>query len=117
MKARFADGGAATVTDVLIRRSDHTAQYVVLSANGYFGPDVLVPFSAVWRVDDAVHLAVRTDEIAALQRYNHYEHCKASGLCSRSVFRYGASRPLPRYVYSWPGRPATVTQVVIDATE
>ena len=30
----------------------------MLSANGYFGPDVVAPFSAIWRVDDDVHLSL-----------------------------------------------------------
>lgn len=97
MKARFADGGTATVTDVLIRRSDHTAQYIVLSARGYFGPDALVPFTSVWRVDDVVHLALSSSDVGALPCYNHFEHCGPDGHCSRSSYRYGASRPLPRY--------------------
>ncbi len=96
MKARFSDGGTATVTDVLIRRSDHTAQYVVLSAWGYFGPDALVPFSAIWRIDDAVHLNLASSDIAALPTYNHFEHCGPNGLCSRSAYRHGARRVVRR---------------------
>ena len=40
MKARMSDGSTATVTDVLIDRREHAPRLLVLSANGYFGPDV-----------------------------------------------------------------------------
>lgn len=94
MKVHTPDGDIMMVTDVLIDSSDHTPRYLVLNPWGYFGPDVLAPFSAVWRVDDGVHLSLSSDEIAALPRFNHYEHCKVTGLCSRAAWRYGAARQL-----------------------
>ena len=100
MKARTSDGGVATVTDILIDRRSHELRYLVLSANGYFGPDVLAPSSAVWRVDEAVHLALTSGDVATLPRFDHYEHCRSGDLCSRSAWRYGANRqggwPAPR---------------------
>lgn len=92
MKARMSDGSNATVTDVLIDRNDHTTRYLVLSANGYFGPDVLAPFSAVWRVDEEAHLSLTGSEVTALPRFDLYEHCHVGGLSSRSAWRYGADR-------------------------
>jgi hypothetical protein len=92
MKARMSDGSTATVTDVLIDCKDHTPQYLVLSAHGYFGPDVVAPYSAVWRVDDDVHLALTGSEVAALPHFDLYEHCHVRGLCSRSAWRYGEHR-------------------------
>ena len=94
MKARMSDGSTATVTDVLIDCKDHTPQYLVLSANGYFAPDVVAPYSAVWRVDDEVHLALTGSEVAALPHFDLYEHCHVDGLSSRSAWRYGADRRL-----------------------
>lgn len=96
MKARMVDGSTITVTDILIDRGTHALRYLVLSANGYFGPDVLAPASTVWRVDDWVHLTLTGSEVAALPRFDHYEHCRSGDLCSRSAWRYGASRPAPR---------------------
>jgi hypothetical protein len=99
MKARMSDGSTATVTDVLIDRYDHTPRLLVLSANGYFGPDVVAPFTAVWRVDDDVHLALTGSEVASLPRFNLYEHCRVGGFSSRSAWRCGADRriaPGPR---------------------
>ena len=92
MKARMSDGSTATVTDVLIDSKDHTTQYLVLSANGYFGPDVLVPFSALWRVDEEAHVSLSGSEVAALPRFDLYEHCHVGGLASRSAWRHGADR-------------------------
>lgn len=97
MKARTIDGGTVTVTDILIDRRSHELRYLVLSANGYFGTDVLAPASSVWRVDEAVHLALTSDEVAALPRFDHYAHCRAGDLCSRSAWRYGANRRV-----AWP---------------
>ena len=93
MKARLIDGGITSVTDILISREDHSARFVVLSPHGYFGPDVLAPVSAVWRVDEAVHLTLTADDLEALPRYDHYAHCRPAGLYSRSAWRYGAARP------------------------
>jgi hypothetical protein len=92
MKARMSDGSTATVTDVLIDCNDHTPHYLVLSANGYFGPDVVAPYSAVWRVDDDVHLTLTRSEVAALPHFDLYEHCHVSGLCSATAWRYGEHR-------------------------
>jgi hypothetical protein len=94
MKARMSDGSTATVTDVLIDRREHAPRLLVLSANGYFGPDVVAPFSAIWRVDDEVHLSLSGSEVAALPHFNLYEHCHVDGLSSRSAWRYGADRRL-----------------------
>ena len=91
MKARLIDGGIATVADVLIGRDDRVSRYVVLSTRGYFGPNVLAPISSVWRVDDAVHLALTTDDVIHLPKYDHYAHMRAGGMYSRSAWRYGAS--------------------------
>lgn len=92
MKARLTDGSVATVVDVLIDYRERAARYVVLNTRGYFGPDVLVPLSAVWRVDDAVHLALTTKDLATLPCYDHYVHSHVGGLCSRSAWRYGTVR-------------------------
>jgi hypothetical protein len=94
MKARMSDGGTAMVTDVLVDRQEHTPRLVVLSANGYFGPDVVAPFSAIWRVDDEVHLSLSGSEVAALPHFNLYEHCHLGGFSSRSAWRHGADRRL-----------------------
>jgi hypothetical protein len=94
MNVRMSDGSTATVTDVLIDRHEHTPRLLVLSANGYFGPDVVAPFSAIWRVDDDVHLALTGSEVAALPHFNLYEHCHVDGFSSRSAWRYGADRRL-----------------------
>lgn len=94
MKARLSDGAAITVTDILIDRNTHALRYLVLSANGYFGPDVLAPASNVWRVDDHIHLSLTSEEVAALQAFDHYAHCRTGDLSSRSAWRYGAARHL-----------------------
>ena len=94
MKARMSDGSTATVTDVLIDHREHAPRLLVLSANGYFGPDVVAPFSAIWRVDDEVHLSLDGSEVAALPHFNLYEHCHVEGFSSRSAWRYGADRRL-----------------------
>ena len=66
----------------------------MLSANGYFAPDVVAPFSAIWRVDDAVHLSLDGSEVAALPHFDLYEHCHVDGFSSRSAWRHGADRRL-----------------------
>lgn len=91
MMARTSDGGVMRVTDVLIDRQDRTPRYIVLNPWGYFGPDVLAPFAAVWRVDQAVHVSLTSGEIAALPRYGY---TNATGLCSRSAWRHGADRKM-----------------------
>lgn len=92
MQARLIDGSVALVSDVLIDRATHEARFVVLCAHGYFGPDVLAPIGEVWRVDDAVHLALTMNDVLAMPRYDHFMHSRAAGLCSRAAWMHGASR-------------------------
>jgi hypothetical protein len=90
MKACMADGGTATVTDVLIDPHDGGERYVVLCANGVFGPDVVVPFSAVWRVDDHVHLTLSSHDVATSPCFTPVLYCREQGLCSRAAGQRGA---------------------------
>ena len=92
MTARLIDGTVTKVVDVLIDNRQRTVQYVVLGINGYFGPDVLAPCSTVWRVDNAVHLALTKEDLASLPLFDHYTHHRLGGLCSRSAWRYGTQR-------------------------
>ena len=90
MKARLSDGSTAMVTDVLIDALDGAERYVVLSANGYFGPDVVAPISSVWRVDDHVHGEISSQEMAFLPHFVPLDYCRDNGLCSRAAASHGA---------------------------
>lgn len=89
MKACLSGGGTATVTDVLIDPHDGTERCLVVNANGYFQPDVVVPIAAVWRVDELVHLALTSDEVGALPQFTPVRYCREMGLCSRGAAQRG----------------------------
>jgi hypothetical protein len=95
MPARLADGTVCQVTDVLIDPRDGRVDDVVLDANGYFGPDVVAPISAVWLVDGCVHLSLTCADLAVLPRYNAQSFCRESGLRSCAMVRHG---------FHWPHR-------------
>lgn len=69
MTAYLKDGRTATVAGVLLDPETHERRYVVLAANGLFGPDVLVPFSAVWLIDENLHLDLTCAELAGLPAF------------------------------------------------
>jgi hypothetical protein len=84
MIVRLADGGSATVVDVLTGLPEQPEPLLVINAHGFFGRDVIVPYAAVWRVDTLVHLNLSTQEVLALPVYDagvhkHSRHapCKA----------------------------------------
>lgn len=89
MKVHMSDGGTATVTDVLIDPRDAGERYVVLSAHGYFGPDVVAPAAAVWLVDDHVHVALTCAELETLPPFEAGAYLEQEGLCSRAASQHG----------------------------
>lgn len=93
MKARLIDGAECRVTDVLIDPRDGDEHYIALSANGFFGPDVIAPLSAVWHIDDCVHLALSTADVAALQHVTPAARDREDGLRSCAGVRHGAHWP------------------------
>lgn len=92
MKACASDGSRCAVVDVLVDPHDGTEHDVVLSAHGYFGPDVVAPLSAVWCVDDRVHLDLSATDVTTLPPYHHETYCRAHGLFSRAAARHSGLR-------------------------
>ena len=90
MKVCMADGGMTTVTDVLVDPHDGRERCLVVNANGYFEPDVVVPIEAVWRVDEHVHLTLSCDEVVALPQFTPLRYCRDMGLCSRAAAQRGS---------------------------
>jgi hypothetical protein len=66
MKAYMNDGAVARVCGILFDPHTSERRGLVLAANGLFGPDVVVPFSAIWLIDDAVHLTLSCAEVATM---------------------------------------------------
>lgn len=85
MTAHLSDGSPTTVVDVLIDVRTGHEQYLVLAANGLFGPDVVVPAATVWLVDDDVHLTLTPQEAAALPLAASLPVGPAVGLSSRAA--------------------------------
>jgi hypothetical protein len=95
MKARLADGTAIPVRGVLLHPTTGALSYVVVGANGLFGPDVLAPAASIWLVDDAgVHLAVTAQEAAGLPAFHPFAFSSALAAGYRYVARRRASAPL-----------------------
>lgn len=88
-RARTSDGVVCSVVDVLIDPNSGRECYLVLGANGFFGPDVVAPIASVWRVDDCVHLTLTCQELCALPTFNHLTSCQEAGVCSCASIRHG----------------------------
>src|SRR5581483_8323456 len=71
MTVCLTDGCTGTVVDVLIDARTGEDRYIVLSVDGYFGPNRVAPFSTVWQVDERAHLALTSHEAAALPLTSH----------------------------------------------
>jgi hypothetical protein len=78
-KVQLAQGGTAAVVDVLYDPDDGTRRALVISINGYFGPDVVVPVAAVWHVDEQVHLALTKADAADLPHHDPVHHVGGTG--------------------------------------
>jgi hypothetical protein len=89
MKAQLAQGGTAAVVDVLYDPDDGTRRALVISINGYFGPDVVVPISAVWHVDEQVHLALTKADVADLSHHDPAHYGEATGRHGRAHTAHG----------------------------
>jgi hypothetical protein len=89
MKAQLAQGGTAAVVDVLYDPDDGTRRALVISINGYFGPDVVVPATAVWHVDEQVHLALTKADAADLPRHDPAHYSGGAGSYSRAHAAHG----------------------------
>ena len=94
-EVRLARGATCHVTDVLIDPRDGAQRYIALNVNGFFGPDVVAPVSAVWLVDDCVHVDLSVDDLPSLPRYNAATYCRETGLRRCAAVRHG---------YHWPYR-------------
>jgi len=90
MTARLSDGATTTVVDVLLDARTGKERYLVLAVHGFFGPDVVAPYAAVWHVDDRVHVALTMREAAALPHFDPAAYGPAAGLCSRRHLMAGA---------------------------
>lgn len=83
MTARLADGGTGTISDVLVDAASGEERYVVLSVDGYWGPLRVAPSSAVWRVDEQVHLSLTCGEVVVLPLFDLTTYGAAAGLRRR----------------------------------
>lgn len=90
MKACMTGGDSAIVTDVLLDPHDGAERYLVVNVDGFFQPDVVVPISAVWCVDEQVHLALSSHDTGTLPRFTPVRYCRDMGLCSRGAVQRGA---------------------------
>lgn len=95
MDVRLAQGELCHVADVLIDPCDGSERYVVLDVNGFFGPDVVVPVSAIWLVDTCVHMTISAADLASLPHYDATAFCRDTGLRSCACVRHG---------FHWPHR-------------
>lgn len=90
MTACLSDGTTTTVVDVLLDAGTGEERYLVLAVHGFFGPDVVAPYAAVWRVDGRVHVALTMREAAALPHFDPAAYGSAASLCSRRHLMAGA---------------------------
>lgn len=90
MTVCLTDGCTGTVVDILIDARTGKDRYIVLSVDGYFGPNRVAPFSTVWHVDERSHLALTSHEAAALPRFNAKAYGEEAGLRSRPHSTIGA---------------------------
>jgi hypothetical protein len=81
MVAHLVDGTPVLVTDVVSTGPAEEDQYLALATHGLFGADVLAPCTAVWRVDENVHLRLTPQDAERLPQV---------ALAARP--RYGAGR-------------------------
>ncbi len=95
MTACLSGGGTCHVMDVLIDPSDGTQHYIVLDARGFFRSDVVAPVSAVWLIDERVHLTVSAADLESLPHYNQTLFCRETGLRSCASVRHS---------FHWPDR-------------
>lgn len=98
-RARTSDGVVCSVVDVLIDPNSGRERYLVLGANGFFGPDVVAPSSSVWRVDDCVHLTLTCQELCALPTFDRLTSCQEAGVCSCASIRHGHRSNQGIYAY------------------
>lgn len=85
MKVHMTDGATAVIIDVLINPDTLTERYIVLSARGIFGPNVIAPCSNVWHVDDCVRVNLTSADVAALPVFESVTSLQESGLVSRAT--------------------------------
>jgi hypothetical protein len=88
MKAYTTDGHVMPVRGVLLDADTYERRYLVLAANGLFGPDVQVPFSVVWLIDDAVHLNLTLVEISALPAFHRFGHADSATAALEPAWHY-----------------------------
>ena len=69
MLAHLADGSTVQVTDVVSDGRTGCGPSLVLATHGLFGPDVVAPITAVWRVDEDVHLRLTVEAARQLPRF------------------------------------------------
>jgi hypothetical protein len=96
MTAYLDGGGTVRVVDVLADVGTRAECYLVLAAYGVFGPDVVAPCSAVWCVDEHVHLALTVSDLATLPRFEAERYGTAAGLYSRAKDHYHVTAPRHR---------------------
>jgi hypothetical protein len=83
MKICLIDGGTGMVLDVLIDARTEEERYMVLSVDGYFGPKRVAPYSVAFYVDDRAHLALTSNEAAALPLFDPRAYGREAGLHRR----------------------------------
>ncbi|HZS86768.1 MAG TPA: hypothetical protein VFE42_04655 [Chloroflexota bacterium] len=93
MKALLSDGAMCTVMDVWIDPHNGTERFLVLDANGYFGPDVAVPVSRVRLVDECVHLDLNSAELCVQPLAHDLAMGEGRTLRSCAAVRYRAHWP------------------------
>ncbi len=87
------DGPAGRIDDVLSHKESGLPAYLVVSAKGFFGHDVVTPFESVESVDDdGVHLRLTRAALHGEPAYDPARHGEASGLISASAAHYKSGR-------------------------
>jgi len=87
------DGPAGRIDDVLSHVESGLPAYLVVSAKGFFGHDVVTPYGLVERVDAAgVHLRLTRAALQAEPAYDPARHGESAGLTSASATRYKGER-------------------------
>lgn len=93
LAATATDGPAGRIADVLSQKESGLPAYLVVSASGFFGHDVVTPYESVESVDDAgVHLRLTRAALHAEPAYDPARHGESSGLISANAVRYKGGR-------------------------
>jgi len=83
MKACLTGGASGTIVDVLVDVHTGEERSLVLSVDGYYGPQRVTPISVVWEVDEQAHLTLTPEEASGLPLFDPHVHGLEGGLHSR----------------------------------